>query len=141
MVSLYQQTRAFNRMKKEHPDYPPTPMRFELLCQPTAEDVGLIDDETAYQQAIGNITPKDKAVAYARGMMGARAAQLVTMDDKSARRLFWDDWHKLIGMIDRGFFIPEAIEEVVGVSATKTRADVEAHAYWVGKILKFLTED
>ena len=86
--------RVWSRMKKEFPDFPPTPMRFAILCQPRAEDIGFPDDETAYQQAIGNLPEKHPAVTYTRSLMGSAAALLTQMNDKTARSTFLSYYHK-----------------------------------------------
>ena len=105
--------RGWPRMKKEFPDFPPTPMRFAILCQPRAEDIGLPDDETAYQQAIGNLPEKHPAVAYTRSLMGSRASHLTEMNDKTARSTFLSYYHEVISNVDGGFEIPLAITETV----------------------------
>jgi hypothetical protein len=105
--------RGWPRMKKEFPDFPPTPMRFAMLCQPRAEDIGFPDDETAYQQAIGNLPEKHPAVAYTRSLMGSRASHLAEMNDKTARSTFLSYYHEVISNVDGGFEIPLAITETV----------------------------
>ena len=105
--------RGWPRMKKEFPDFPPTPMRFAILCQPRAEDIGLPDDETAYQQAIGNLPEKHPAVAYTRSLMGSRASHLTEMNDKTARSTFLSHYHEVISKVDGGFEIPLAIAETI----------------------------
>ena len=105
--------RGWPRMKKEFPDFPPTPMRFAILCQPRAEDIGFPDDETAYQQAIGNLSEKHPAVAYTRSLMGSRASHLTEMNDKTARSTFLSHYHEVISKVDGGFEIPLAIAETI----------------------------
>jgi len=105
--------RGWPRMKKEFPDFPPTPMRFAILCQPRAEDIGFPDDETAYQQAIGNLSEKHPAVAYTRSLMGSRASHLTEMNDKTARSTFLSHYHEVISKVDDGFEIPLAIAETI----------------------------
>jgi hypothetical protein len=105
--------RGWPRMKKEFPDFPPTPMRFAMLCQPRAEDIGFPEDETAYQQAIGNLPEKHLAVAYTRSLMGSRASHLAEMNDKTARSTFLSYYHEVISNVDGGFEIPLAITETV----------------------------
>lgn len=105
--------RVWPRMKKEFPDFPPTPMRFTILCQPRAEDVGFPNDETAYQQAIGNLPEKHPAVAYTRSLMGSTASLLAQMNDKTARSTFLNYYHEVISKVDNGFEIPLAIAETV----------------------------
>jgi hypothetical protein len=105
--------RIWPRMKKDFPDFPPTPMRFAILCQPRAEDVGLPDDETAYQQAIGNLPEKHPAVAYTRSLMGSRASHLTEMNDKTARSTFLSYYHEVISKVDGGFKIPLGITETI----------------------------
>ena len=105
--------RVWPRMKKEFPDFPPTPMRFAILCQPRAEDIGFPDDETAYQQAIGNLPEKHPAVAYTRSLMGSRASHLTEMNDKTARSTFLSYYHEVISKVANGFEIPLAIAETV----------------------------
>ena len=105
--------RGWPRMKKEFPDFPPTPMRFAILCQPRAEDIGFPDDETAYQQAIGNLSEKHPAVAYTRSLMGSRASHLKEMNDKTARSTFLSHYHEVISKVDDGFEIPLAIAETI----------------------------
>tara|TARA_R110000744_G_scaffold67143_2_gene137008 strand:- start:240 stop:632 length:393 start_codon:yes stop_codon:yes gene_type:complete len=100
-------------MKKEFPDFPPTPMRFAILCQPRAEDIGFPDDETAYQQAIGNLPEKHPAVAYTRSLMGSRASHLTEMNDKTARSTFLSYYHEVISNVDGGFEIPLTIAETI----------------------------
>ena len=105
--------RVWPRMKKEFPDFPPTPMRFAILCQPRAEDIGFPDDETAYQQAIGNLPEKHPAVAYTRSLMGSAASLLTQMNDKTARSTFLSYYHEVISKVANGFEIPLAIAETV----------------------------
>ena len=105
--------RGWLRMKKEFPDFPPTPMRFAILCQPRAEDVGFPDDETAYQQAIGNLPAKHPAVVYTRSLMGSAASLLTQMNDKTARSTFLSYYHEVISKVANGFEIPLAIAETV----------------------------
>ena len=105
--------RGWPRMKKEFPDFPPTPMRFAILCQPRAEDVGFPDDETAYQQAIGNLPAKHPAVVYTRSLMGSAASLLTQMNDKTARSTFLSYYHEVISKVANGFEIPLAIAETV----------------------------
>ena len=100
-------------MKKEFPDFPPTPMRFAILCQPRGEDIGFPDDETAYQQAIGNLPEKHPAVAYTRSLMGSMASLLTQMNDKTARSTFLSYYREVIGKVDDGFEIPFAIAETI----------------------------
>ena len=100
-------------MKKEFPDFPPTPMRFAILCQPRAEDVGFPDDKTAYQQAIGNLPEKHPAVAYTRSLMDSAASLLTQMNDKTARSTFLSYYHEVISKVANGFEIPLAIAETV----------------------------
>ena len=105
--------RVWPRMKKEFPDFPPTPMRFAILCQPRAEDVGFPDDKTAYQQAIGNLPEKHPAVAYTRSLMDSAASLLTQMNDKTARSTFLSYYHEVISRVANGFEIPLAIAETV----------------------------
>ena len=105
--------RVWPRMKKEFPDFPPTPMRFAILCQPRAEDVGFPDDKTAYQQAIGNLPEKHPAVAYTRSLMDSAASLLTQMNDKTARSTFLSYYHEVISKVDGGFEIPLAIAETI----------------------------
>jgi hypothetical protein len=105
--------RVWPRMKKEFPDFPPTPMRFAILCQPRAEDVGFPDDKTAYQQAIGNLPEKHPAVAYTRSLMDSAASLLTQMNDKTARSTFLSYYHEVISKVANGFEIPLAIAETV----------------------------
>jgi hypothetical protein len=105
--------RGWLRMKKEFPDFPPTPMRFAILCQPRAEDIGLPDDETAYQQAIGNLPEKHPAVAYTRSLMGSMASALTQTNDKTARSTFLSYYHEVISKVDGGFEIPLGITETI----------------------------
>jgi hypothetical protein len=105
--------RGWPRMKKEFPDFPPTPMRFVILCQPRGEDIGFPDDETAYQQAIGNLPEKHPAVAYTRSLMGSMASLLTQMNDKTARSTFLSYYREVIGKVDNGFEIPFAIAETI----------------------------
>ena len=105
--------RGWPRMKKEFPDFPPTPMRFAILCQPRAEDVGLPDEETAYQQAIGNLPEKHPAVAYTRSLMGSRVFLLTQVNDKTARSEFLSHYHELIRKVDDGFEIPLPVAETI----------------------------
>ena len=105
--------RVWPRMKKEFPDFPPTPMRFAILCQPRAEDVGFPDDKTAYQQAIGNLPEKHPAVVYTRSLMDSAASLLTQMNDKTARSTFLSYYHEVISKVANGFEIPLAIAETV----------------------------
>ncbi|MDG1164098.1 MAG: hypothetical protein P8N61_01865 [Porticoccaceae bacterium] len=105
--------RVWPRMKKDFLDFPPTPMRFAILCQPRAEDVGFPNDEMAYQQAIGNLPEKHPAVAYTRSLMGSMASLLTQMNDKTARSTFLSYYHEVIGKVDDGFEIPFAIAETI----------------------------
>ena len=81
--------------------------------QPRAEDVGLPDEETAYQQAIGNLPEKHPAVAYTRSLMGSRVFLLTQVNDKTARSEFLSHYHELIRKVDDGFEIPLPVAETI----------------------------
>ena len=91
-----QVTRGCQRMRADErfADWPPTVIRFEHLCKPTAEDMGLPSADDAYQMATGNHPHKHKAVAWTLQNMGAASWNVKHSVEKTSRPLFAEAYQK-----------------------------------------------
>ena len=91
-----QVTRGCQRMRADErfADWPPTVIRFEHLCKPTAEDMGLPSADDAYQMATGNHPHKHKAVAWTLQNMGAAYWDVKHSVEKTSRPLFAEAYQK-----------------------------------------------
>jgi len=124
--------RGYKRMKadKAFADWPPSLLRFEQLCLPTAEDMGLPDTDSAYQMATGNNPHKDKAVAWTLEKMGSAACNVKNSVEKTSRPLFTSAYQKhAIDYVADGNTIPEIeSENTFSTREPKTPSLRKAHA-------------
>ena len=127
-----QVNRGSQRMRADErcADWPPTVIRFEQLCKPTAEDMGLPDADEAYQMAIGNHTQKHKAVAWTLQNMGAASWNMKNLSEKISRPLFSEAYQKYaVNWLADGNSIPEIKSDNPSEAMPeKTQGDRDAHA-------------
>jgi len=125
-------TRGFTRMltDKRFLDWPPCVIRFDSLCKPIAEDMGLPDNETAYQMAAGNHPNKHKAIAWTLQNTGAASWAMKNSVEKISRPLFTEAYQKhAVDWLADGNIIPEIRSDNPSeFRREKTQADRDAHA-------------
>ena len=131
-------TRGYQRMKADErfADWPPTEIRFEHLCKPTAKDMGLPSADDAYQMATGNHPHKHKAVAWTLQNMGAASWNVKHSVEKTSRPLFAKAYqeHAVDWMAD-GNTIPEIRREASSqFMHDKTQADWDAHTKFMDEM-------
>ena len=104
-------------------------IRFENLCKPRAEDLGLPDTDTAYQMAIGNHFQKHNAVAWTLKSMGSAAWNVKNSVEKISRGVWNIAYQKYaIDWMADGNTIPEIRRETSSeFRRDKTQADWDAH--------------
>lgn len=123
--------RGYERMKadKAYIDWPPTVMRFEHLCKPTAEDMGLPGADEAYQMATGNHPNKHKAVAWTLRNMGANSWNVKNSVESFGRPLFTEAYQKhAVDWLADGNTIPEIKSDNPSkFRPEKTQGDRDAH--------------
>ena len=124
--------RGYERMRADErfADWPPTVIRFEYLCKPTAKDMELPDTETAYQMATGNHPDKHKAVAWTLQNMGAAAWNMKNSVEKTSRPLFAEAYQKhAVDWMADGNTIPEIKSDNPSeFRPEKTQCDRDAHS-------------
>ena len=124
-------TRGYERMKTDNActDWPPTVIRFEHLCKPTAEDMGLPSADDAYQMATGNHPHKHKAVAWTLQNMGAASWNVKHSVEKTSRPLFAEAYQKhAVEWLADGNTIPEIKNDNPSkFRPEKTQGDRDAH--------------
>ena len=124
-------TRGCQRMRADErfADWPPTVIRFEHLCKPTAEDMGLPSADDAYQMATGNHPHKHKAVAWTLQNMGAASWNVKHSVEKTSRPLFAEAYQKhAVEWLADGNTIPEIKNDNPSkFRPEKTQGDRDAH--------------
>jgi len=99
--------------------FPPNPMEFLDLCQPTREELGLPGDDEALRQAAGCSTERHAAVVYTLQQMGTgNVHKLRRLDTKSAERLFAKYWTETVNLVARGEEIPEPAKQIEEIKPT-----------------------
>ena len=128
----YQRMRADDRFA----DWPPTVMRFEHLCKPTAEDMGLPDADTAYQMAIGNHPQKHKAVAWTLQNMGSAAWNVKNSVEKISRGVWNNAYqkHAVDWMADENIIPENKPDNSSKFRREKTQKDRDAHAKFMDEV-------
>ena len=125
-------TRGYQRMKADErfADWPPTVIRFEHLCKPTAKDMGLPSADDAYQMATGNHPHKHKAVAWTLQNMGAASWNVKHSVEKTSRPLFATAYQKhAVDWLADGNTIPEIKSDNPSkFRPEKTQGDRDAHS-------------
>ena len=123
--------RGYQRMRADErfADWPPTVIRFEHLCKPTAEDMGLPSADDAYQMATGNHPHKHKAVAWTLQNMGAASWNVKHSVEKTSRPLFAEAYQKhAVEWLADGNTIPEIKNDNPSkFRPEKTQGDRDAH--------------
>ena len=124
--------RGYERMRagERFADWPPTVIRFEHLCKPTAEDMKLPDTDAAYQMATGNHPDKHKAVAWTLQNMGAASWNVKNSVEKTSRPLFAEAYQKYaVDWMADGNTIPEIKSDNPSeFTPEKTQGDRDAHS-------------
>ena len=124
--------RGYDRMRADESfaDWPPTVIRFEHLCKPTAEDMGLPSADDAYQMATGNHPDKHKAVAWTLQNMGAASWNVKYSVEKTGRPLFAEAYQKYaVDWMADGNTIPEIKSDNPSeFRREKTQGDRDAHS-------------
>jgi len=123
--------RGYERMKTNdtYADWPPTVIRFEHLCKPTAEDMGLPSADDAYQMATGNHPHKHKAVAWTLQNMGAACWKVKHSVEKTSRPLFAKAYQEhAVDWLADGNTIPQIKRDNPSkFRPEKTQRDRDAH--------------
>ena len=98
---------GFNRLVEKSPEWPPNAMQFKALCKPTGEDLGLLPEHEAYQQAITR-RKADRApeVVFTMRAMGG-SFDFGQKKSKEAEKQFSDWYAKTIDHVLNGGKLPK----------------------------------
>jgi hypothetical protein len=115
---------GIKKMIKEGHEWPPSAPAFRMLCLPTPEDYGLVDEETAFQMAVGNRTGKTPEVIECLRRMGPEVHTFRREAEDKAKRRWSIHYTQLLADVVHGFEIPQPEEQIQDQSEkTLTKAE------------------
>ncbi len=89
--------KGIRRMRDKGTIYVPSAFEFHTLCLPSPEDYGLLDEDEALQQAVGNRTVKAPEVIHTLRQMGNDAYRLRNeykgKNPEQTIRNIWNKWY------------------------------------------------
>ena len=104
--------------------WPPNAIEFRGLCMPSAEELGLLGESDAFQQAIRHNTdtrPRAPEVIFTLRAMGDDAYKMKHSDTEKAQKMFSKYWRSTVEHVVAGGVFPEPEKRIEKKEKLATR--------------------